>query len=293
LSAKKKPAARPPRPLARGDLARALTFRLTVEYEGTRYKGWQEQAGARTVAGTLRAAAEQAAGPVLDLGGAGRTDAGVHALGQVAHLRLSPRADGREHEPRELLAAINAVLPGDVSVLALERADARFHARHAAESRAYLVQLARRRSALLRDFAWQVPRVLDLEAMARALELVRGRHDFTAFAQASGEPKGSVCAFTRAELAESGDLVLLRFEADRFLTRMVRRLTGALVRVGTDELDPEDVDQLLHSGESARGRVADWTAPAACLFLERVRYAGDPPLGPLVPPLLLAGAKSG
>ncbi|MBL8863594.1 MAG: tRNA pseudouridine(38-40) synthase TruA [Planctomycetes bacterium] len=265
-----------PRALRRGDLARAATFRIDLEYEGTRYSGWQEQRNARTVAGALRAALEEAAGPLLDLGGAGRTDAGVHALHQVAHARLERAAD-----PARLLLDLNDRLPADVNVLSVERASERFHARHDAQSRAYVYQVARRRSAFAQRFAWWVREELDVEAMRGTLELVRGGHDFGAFCQDSPVAKGTRANVLGVEVAEDGALVLVRIEASHFLWRMVRRLVGALVRVGSGELPSEALRAALAAGSGSElaPRIAAWTAPGAGLFLERVRYPGDPPLG--------------
>jgi tRNA pseudouridine38-40 synthase len=275
------------RPLERGELARAAAYKLVVEYEGTRYSGWQEQRNARTVAGALRAAIADAAGEVLDLGGAGRTDAGVHALAQVAHLRLAQPAD-----PARLLVEVNERLPADVNLLAVERADPRFHARHDAESRSYLYQVSRRRSALGKRFTWWVPRELDVRAMTAAQALVVGQHDFAAFCQDAPAQASTQVVVLRAEAVEHGALVLLRFEASHFLWRMVRRLTGALVKVGTGELALEAFAGLVAGGAppAGAGTVAEWTAPAAGLFLERVRYRGDPPLEPAVPAVPVGSA---
>jgi len=266
--------------LAPGELARAPSYKLVVEYEGTRYSGWQEQNNAKTVAGVLRAAITDAAGEVLDLGGAGRTDAGVHALAQVAHLKLA-----KPMELSKLAVAVNERLPADVNLLAVARAPQRFHARHDAESRSYVYQLTRRRSAFANRFAWWLDGRLDTAAMASALATLVGEHDFAAFGQESpGQTNTKVRVF-RAELVESGTLVLVRFEASHFLWRLVRRLTGALVKVGTRAITKEQFASLLTGATlpAKFGTIAEWTAPAAGLFLERVRYAGDAPLGQLVP----------
>jgi tRNA pseudouridine38-40 synthase len=276
------------RDLAPGELARAPAYKLVLEYEGTRYRGWQEQANARTVMGALRAALEQAGADVLDLGGAGRTDAGVHAIGQVAHLRL-----GAEIDPAELGPAVNEGLPADVNVLSVERAGARFHARHSARSRSYVYQIARRRSAFGHGFAWWVREELDLAAMGRAAELLAGEHDFGAFCQATSSVASTRVALRSAIVAEHGDLVLVRVEASHFLWKMVRRLTGALVRAGTHRLGVEEFRAILREGAARAAEVAEWTAPAAGLFLERVRYAGDPELTDLVAPTPWPPAAAG
>jgi tRNA pseudouridine38-40 synthase len=256
------------------------TYKLTLEYEGTRYHGWQEQKNARTVAGALRRAAEETTGPLEDLAGAGRTDTGVHALGQVAHLRV-----GRTFEAKELRRAINRALPADIHVLALEPAPPRFHARHAAESRAYLFQIARRRTALHRRFVWTVEEPLDLESMRRAVAAIPGRRDFVRFCDRPKHEKSTLVAVHRAEIAESGALLLLRLEATHFLWRMVCRLVGAVARVGAGQLAVGGLAALLDGAPApaSLGAVSEWTAASSGLFLERVRYPGDAPLGPLAP----------
>jgi tRNA pseudouridine38-40 synthase len=262
------------------------TYRLTVEYEGTRYSGWQEQKNARTVAGELRRALEAAAGGALELGGAGRTDAGVHALGQVAHLRAL-----RPLDPERLLAATNEALPPDIHLLALEPAARAFHARHDAVSRVYLYQLSRRRTALGKRFVWWVKRPLAVEPMRAALAAVVGRHDFARFAERApaGAEAGTVVVVERAELAEAGDLVLVRIAASHFLWKMVRRLVGALAEVGAGALAPEQFAALV-AGEAAAAELqpAARTAPPSGLFLERVIYAGEADLAPLAPAVPVA-----
>ncbi len=274
-----------PRPLAPGELARAHTYRLVVEYDGTRYSGWQEQKNARTIAGSLRAAILEAGGDVLDLGGAGRTDAGVHALAQVAHLKLA-----RPIDARQLLAKVNERLPGDINLLTVERAPPRFHARHDAESRSYVYQLVRRRSAFSKAFAWQIEDNLDLAALQAAQALLVGERDFAPFGQESPTQTKTVVRMRRAEASEHGALVVLRFEASHFLWRMVRRMTGALVKVGTRAITVDDFAAIVAGGapHARVGTVAEWTAPATGLFLERVRYPGDPESGELAPAVAIA-----
>ncbi len=258
------------------------TYRLTVEYEGTRYRGWQEQKNARTVAGELRRALESVLGETVELGGAGRTDAGVHALAQVAHLRCR-----RALEPAALATGLERELPADIGVVALEPAAPRFHARHHARLRSYVYQIARRRTALGKRFVWWVRRPLDAAAMAAAWPAVVGRHDFVRFAERPAEPEsGTLVVVERAELAESGDLIVVRIAASHFLWKMVRRLVGALVELGAGALDRAQFEALV-AAEPGGERLApaEWTAPPSGLFLERVLYEGDPPLGALAPPV--------
>jgi tRNA pseudouridine38-40 synthase len=256
------------------------TYRLTLEYEGTRYHGWQEQKNARSVAGELRKAVEAAGAVVKDLGGSGRTDAGVHALAQVAHLRLAKAVD-----PETFRLAVNDGLPPDIHVLAMAPVSDKFHARHSAESRSYLYQISRRRTALAKRWVWWVKRPLDERAMGQAASLLAGRHDFRLFCEKPGEQPSTVVVVEGIELDTPGALILIRLTASHFLWKMVRRVVGTLVKVGAGELDVPGFAALL-AGKPLRaggGLPAEWTAPPSGLFLERVLYPGDPPLPPLAP----------
>jgi len=255
------------------------TWRLVVEYEGTRYRGWQEQHNTpRTVAGALRRALEGAGCEVEELMGSGRTDAGVHALAQVAHLRGRFRGS-----PEGLRLAVNDQLPHDVHVLALETAADRFHARHHALLRSYLYQVARRRTALAKPFVWWVRDPLDAGRMAQAAALLSGMHDFRNFCEQPAAQTSTRVKVSSAEVAEEGALVLVRVVASHFLWKMIRRLVGTLVEVGAGRLTPSDVVALLDAEATVSDAASPalHTAPPSGLFLERVLYPGDPPLGSL------------
>ena len=241
-------------------------FKLVIEYNGTRYSGWQIQQNARTVAGEIdRAIREVARRKEFELYGAGRTDAGVHAIGQVAHLDLYT-----ELPPASLLARLNDALPSDICIRSIERVPHRFHARHDAQARAYLYQIARRRTAFFKPFVWWIREPLDLARM----------RDFAAFtADEPGEKSTSVLV-DRLEVGEHGDLILIRIVGSHFLWRMVRRMVGVLAAVGRGEFPAKDVATLL---ESRSDLPAKLTAPASGLFLESVFYGGDDPPGPLRP----------
>jgi tRNA pseudouridine38-40 synthase len=253
------------------------TYRLTVEYEGTRYRGWQEQKNARTVAGELRRALEETLGEAIDLGGAGRTDAGVHALAQTAHLRCRTAAD-----PGELIFRVNEALPPDINLLGLVPAPREFHARHSAVSRSYLYQISRRRTAFAKRHVWWVRARLDGERLAREAQAAVGRHDFARLAERAAAQDSTEVVVEQVRVAEAGELLLIRIVASHFLWKMVRRLVGTLVRVGAGALPAGTLAGLLAEDPAlARLNSAEWTAPPSGLFLERVLYAGDPPLGPL------------
>jgi tRNA pseudouridine38-40 synthase len=257
------------------------TYRLTLEYEGTRYHGWQEQKNARSVTGELRRAVEEAGGGAIrELGGSGRTDAGVHALAQVAHLRLAQRID-----PEPFRRAVNDRLPADVHILSLAAAGDRFHSRHDAVSRSYLYQISRRRTALAKRFVWWVKRPLDEDRMAEAAALLAGKHDFRLFCERPAEQPSTLVVVEKAEVTTDGGLILVRLSASHFLWKMVRRVVGTLVQIGAGELDRKEFEALLaaKTPKSGKGLPAEWTAPPSGLFLERVSYRGDPPIGPVEP----------
>jgi tRNA pseudouridine38-40 synthase len=256
-------------------------FKLVVEYAGTRYSGWQIQKNARTVQGEIDRAIREVAGRrEFELYGSGRTDAGVHALAQVAHLELYTSL-----APEPLRRRINDELPADIHIVTLDKAAHRFHARHDAVSRSYLYQISRRRTAFAKPFVWWIREPLDLDAMRRAAEAFVGRQDFAAFSDDDPEEKSTVVVLERLELVEAGALVLIRVQGSHFLWKMVRRIVGVLAAVGRGEMKPADAANLLKGGDGRPGAVtpASLTAPAAGLFLERVCYKGESGPGPLRP----------
>jgi tRNA pseudouridine38-40 synthase len=247
------------------------TWRLTLEYDGTQYSGWQEQTNAKTVAGEVRQAAEEFLQTDVELHGSGRTDAGVHALAQIAHLRANLRNAPR---PEELRRALNAALPGSIAVLNVEPAGNRFHARHHAIRRSYIYQISTRKRAFEKKYVWWVKEPLDLDAMQAAASMLAGRHDFVCFrAPDPSKPEEStVVVVEGASIHSDGDMILFRIEASHFLWRMVRRVVGALVKIGKGEMTVAQFEQLLNGKCDPKLDIAAWTAPAAGLFLEQVTY---------------------
>lgn len=249
------------------------TYKLTIEYEGTRYSGWQAQGNTqKTVQGHLVRAASQVLGEI-DIGGAGRTDAGVHAAAQVAHLRARKAID-----PQQLVRKVNDLLPHDIHILRAERASDKFHARHDAVSRVYLYQISTRRTAFAKPFVWWIKDRLDVNAMARAANSLAGRHDFTAFADKRlAADESRIVVVERAELARADDLILFRIEASHFLWKMVRKLVAYLAEVGRGTMRTDVL---------AQKEAWQPTAPPSGLFLERILYPRetfDRPLEPIVP----------
>ena len=252
-------------------------YRLLIEYEGTRYSGWQTQGNTpKTIQGNLIRAAREVYNRV-EVGGAGRTDAGVHALGQVAHLKIKEKV-----APLELVRSINDRLPHDICVLEAVPVDEEFHARHDAKSRIYLYQISRRRTAFAKPFVWWIKHHLDARAMERAVSRLAGMHDFSLFTDRRNENESTKVLVDSAQLTEAGDLLLFRISASHFLWKMVRKLVAALVEVGRGNLAPEDFMALV-DGEGTR---FEPTAPPSGLFFEAVTFQGErfeKPIEPIVP----------
>lgn len=243
-------------------------YRLALEYAGTRYRGWQVQKNARSVQEELqRAIAEVTGQSGFELYGSGRTDAGVHALFQVAHLDVAS-----ELPPERLRLGLNDHLPSDIHVLSVARVSHRFHARHGAVGRSYLYQIARRRTAFAKPFVWWIKDPLDVEAMRKAASLFVGMHDFRSFSDADPEAGSTRVLVEAVEVGEEGDLVLVRVRGSHFLWKMVRRVVGVLAEVGRGGLALADVARFLEEGSEVPAQL---TAPPSGLFLEQVLYEGE------------------
>jgi len=263
-------------------------YRFKVEYDGSRFHGWQKQSdrqvsqGIRTVTGALERVLQQAGHRVLTLGGSGRTDAGVHALGQIAHLHLPALGAPR---PQDLQRIFDEGLPSDLAVASIEPCSTSFHARHDALERSYLYQLSLRRSAFGKSFLWWVKGNLDLRRLEEAWALFPGNYDASAFADLEPGEDPHV-QIKRCELSRDGSLVLLRLTAGFFLRRQVRRMVGAAVLCGLGKEKVEHLRRdLQHPSKEATLYWSEKAAPAAGLFLERVRYQGDSEAVPLLPVL--------
>lgn len=246
-----------------------MRLKLTIEYAGTRYSGWQIQKNARTIQGELERAILAATGVGdFELYGSGRTDAGVHALAQVAHL------DIHSSLPADTLRRrINDELPTDIVVLRAASVPHRFHARRDARARSYLYQVARRRTAFAKPFVWWVKEDLSVDAMRDAAQAFVGFHDFRAFSDDDPTDKSTEVLVDNLDIYEDEDLILFHVEGSHFIWKMVRRMVGVIVEVGRGGIAAADVGGLF---AARSGDVARLTAPASGLFLERVYYDGDP-----------------
>ncbi len=253
-------------------------YKLTLEYEGTRYRGWQAQKEARTIQGELFKAIETGLGiSDYDVQGAGRTDAGVHALSQVAHLDIPLSL-----EAAKIRYKLNNHLPHDINILRAEKADPRFHARHDALSRSYLYQIATRRTAFGKPFVWWIRDELDTEAMRYALKLFEGMHDFRSFAAKEAETESKKVRLYATELIAFPHLIILRFHGSHFLWKMIRQITGTIAEIGRGKLKPDSIRRWLTAYSDEPSRL---TAPPSGLFLEGVYYQTGTPL-PQIRPLM-------
>jgi tRNA pseudouridine38-40 synthase len=245
-----------------------MRLKLTIEYAGTRYSGWQVQKNARTVQGEIERAVREATGlREFEVYGSGRTDAGVHAISQVAHLDLQTSS-----APEALRRRINEALPADINILRAEKVRHKFHARHDAKARSYIYNVARRRTAFAKPFVWWVKDDLDVTQMRAAAAHFVGFHDFQSFSDDDPEEKSTQVLVDALDIYEDGDLILIHVEGSHFIWKMVRRLVGVLVEVGRGGLNAGAAAAML--GERS-GLPARLTAPASGLFLERVYYEGD------------------
>ena len=242
------------------------TLKITLAYDGTRFVGWQRQAEGESIQGLLEDALARFEGSPVTVHGAGRTDAGVHALGQVASARVT-----FTHESRTLTRALNAHLPPEVRVVSVEDADEAFHARFGASGKTYRYQIRNTPVAdpFDRAFAWHLPEPLSLPAMNRAGALLVGTHDFGAFRSVGGEVATSVRTVRRSEWRNNGGVLTYEISGDGFLRHMVRAIVGTLVEIGRGWRQPEEIPALLAGGRRAD---AGATAPPHGLFLVSVDY---------------------
>jgi tRNA pseudouridine38-40 synthase len=249
-------------------------FKLLIEYAGTRYSGWQIQKNAKTVAGEIeRAIHEATRRKQFELYGAGRTDAGVHAIGQVAHLDLYT-----DLTPAALRGRINEALPSDIYIRAADSVPHRFHARHDARQRSYVYQISRRKTAFFKPYVWWIKERLDAAAMRDAAAAFVGMRDFASFTADEPDEKSTKVLIDGIEVAVDGDLILVRVAGSHFLWRMVRRIVGVLAAVGRRDITVGTAASFLDERSNAP---ATLTAPASGLFLEAVLYANGERLGPL------------
>lgn len=247
-----------------------MRFRIALEYVGTRYSGWQKQKNSRTIQGEIISALEKAfsrtrgENKFIDLQGSGRTDAGVHAIEQIAHLDCETNL-----APHILMLKLNDELPSDINILDITRTTPSFHARHSAVSRQYIYRISRRRTAFEKKYVWWIKDELNSEAMGKCAELFVGKKDFASFSEPDEENKSTIVNVEMIELFEEDDLIIFRIKASHFLWKMVRRLAGVLVETGRGNLSADEVNSYF---EKYTNNPSLFTAPPSGLFLEKVSY---------------------
>lgn len=248
------------------DESKMARFKLTLEYDGARYAGWQLQKKERSVQGELLEAAFKIFETEnLEVYGAGRTDAGVHARMQVAHLDVP----FTKASPEQILIKFNDALPHDINILKVEKAHPKFHARHDARSRSYVYQISKRRDAFAKKYVWWVRDRLDVKAMSDAAARLEGFHDFRSFGDVEKEDQSTMVEMTRVEIREDADRIYIHLSGSHFLWKMVRRIVGVLVEVGRGRMTGQTVEDFLTKPSREPARL---TAPPSGLFLERVEY---------------------
>src|SRR5262249_4313588 len=241
-------------------------YRITIQYDGTDFHGWQIQAGHPTIQGELTRVLSLLNRRPVNVHGAGRTDAGVHAEGQVASFRIDAGYD-----PAELIGAINGNLGFDIRVTECSEAPESFHARRSAKSKTYRYRIWRGPviSPFVRRYVYHRPEPLDLEAMRKAAALLIGTRDFGAFTVKDAEVQSKVRTVARLDIEDRGDEIWIHAEADGFLRFMVRTIVGTLLEVGRSRMAPAQIERVVEVGERAN---AGATSPAHGLTLMRVDY---------------------
>lgn len=245
-------------------------IRMVVQYDGTRYRGWQRQREAPTIQGILEEKIRMITGNPMTLIGAGRTDAGVHALHQVCHFLTESTID-----PASLCRGLNSLLPPDILIRRAEYAPPDFHARYSAKSKTYEYRVLNRMEPdpFLRFYTWHVPSPLEFSKMERCLPHLSGRHDFSSFMSTGSRTRDPMREMMRAELHRSVDgLLLFVLEADGFLRHMVRNIVGTVVEVGKGRWSSEQFLRIFQAGDRS---AAGMKAPAQGLFLKSVSYDRD------------------
>jgi tRNA pseudouridine38-40 synthase len=243
-----------------------VNYRITIAYDGTRYKGWQSQKGqAQTIQGKLEAILEKMTGAPVDVHGSGRTDAGVHARAQVANFRVP-----KQFAAQEVQRYLNEYLPDDIAVTSIKKASDRFHARLNAQEKTYRYRILNSpvRNVFEQRYVWQYETPLEIEPMRKAAEYLVGTHDFQSFC-AKKMKKSSVRTIFSLEIERVGEEIQIVVCGSGFLHHMVRIITGTLVEVGCGMRSPEEIPEIL---EAKSRESAGMLAPASGLIMESVRY---------------------
>ncbi len=239
-------------------------IKLLIEYDGTNYKGWQIQLNEKSVESELTNSLRKITGSDVTVTGAGRTDSGVHAMGQVANFRTDSKISANK-----FMEALNGTLPKDIRILSAAESNEDFHSRRDALERQYLYKVIKRESALARNYAYNPGYELNLKDMAATALIIKGKTDFRSFCKTKSETENKKCNILKSEWRESGDYLYYTIAADRFIYNMVRSLVGTMIDVGRGKITIEEFEEIF--GKSDR-KAAGPNAPAHGLYLEKVVY---------------------
>ncbi len=246
-------------------------FKITLEYDGSRYAGWQLQKGEKTIQGAFFDACKVLfPNKKFEFYGAGRTDAGVHALEQIAHLEIDT-----DLSPQRIQYGLNDKLPHDINVLLIEPASPKFHARYDATARSYIYLISRRRSAFGKGNIWWVKDALSIEKMNLAAQMLQGFKDFRSFTDKNAETESTKVEVMWVDVLPIGDLTAIHVVGSHFLRKMVRRMVGVIVEAGRGKLQTSEIEQFFNTRHDVPARL---TAPPSGLYLEKVYYNKEQPL---------------
>lgn len=240
-------------------------IKIVVQYNGANYCGWQEQPDSLGIQGNIEYAIKEITKEKVKINGSGRTDAGVHAIGQVANFKIESKID-----VSRIPDALNSKLPKDISIIDAEEVDEDFHARYSAKGKVYryLVYNSRYRNPILKDISYQVKYDLDFDKMKKAAESLVGTHDFCGFMSSGSSIKDTVRTIRNVKIEKEGDLIVFEFEGNGFLYNMVRIISGTLIDIGRGKIE-ENMEEIIKSKNRSN---AGHTAPGHALFLKKVFY---------------------
>ena len=239
-------------------------YKLTIQYDGTDYSGWQIQKNEITVQQKITESVETILKEKVNLIGSGRTDTGVHALGQVANFRIE-----KEIDQYRFLYSLNSVLPGDISVLNIEKVSENFHSRFDAKRRTYIYLMTDQKSPFYNKYSYFYHFVVDTNLLNKLSETILGKHDFTSFSKKNSDTQNKVCEIYEARWKKTGGMILFYISADRFLHGMVRAVTGTLLYALKNNLDGSYIQKVVDTKDREAAAEA---APAKGLFLYKAKY---------------------
>ena len=241
-------------------------IKLVIEYDGKKFGGWQKQPNKLNIQGEIEKAIEEITGEKVELNASGRTDAGVHSLGQTANFKTNSKID-----IEKIPMAINSKLKQSIRVIKAEEVDENFHARYACKRKKYryVINNSKYGSAIYRDLEYHIPMKLDAKKMAEAARYFEGEHDFKGFKASGTSSKSSVRTIYKAEVKEDGDKIIIELTGNGFLYNMVRIISGTLVDVGLGKIKSEEIPEIIESRDRTK---AGKTLPAQGLYLVEVYY---------------------